>query len=140
MELCLSLLQKLEDQHKVKFLTGYMLQHLTATLPQDELEDLRLRRIGAKVRSSKTSGMHFDNSRTGRSQVEMNLSKGEVLKLPSLHFQMPRTGRSQGEMNFSKCEVFKIPSLHLNMHRPCRSQDEMTWSEDGVLEYFWLVP
>ncbi|KAK7103379.1 hypothetical protein V1264_018289 [Littorina saxatilis] len=48
-EVCQSLLKRLEDQHKVKFLTGYMLRHLTANLPEDDLEDLRLMKIGAKA-------------------------------------------------------------------------------------------
>lgn len=49
LEVCQLLLQRLDDQHKVKFITGYMLQHLAANLPPDELEDLRLRQIGAKA-------------------------------------------------------------------------------------------
>ena len=49
LEMCQSLLERLADQHKVKFITAYMLRHLSANLPQADLEDLRLRQIGAKV-------------------------------------------------------------------------------------------
>ena len=92
MELCLSLLQRLEDQHKVKFLTSYMLQHLAATLPQDELEDLRLRRIGAKVRFSNPlaprtcmhahthAHTHTHTCTHGGSEAQVDWSKGGVFK------------------------------------------------------------
>ncbi|KAK7502719.1 hypothetical protein BaRGS_00005969, partial [Batillaria attramentaria] len=46
---CQTLLERLDDQRKVKFLTSYMLRHLTATLTSEELENLRLKRIGAKA-------------------------------------------------------------------------------------------
>ncbi|XP_076441937.1 uncharacterized protein LOC143280973 isoform X2 [Babylonia areolata] len=49
LEMCQHLLKRLDDQHKVKFIISYMLKHLAANLPPDELEDLRLRQIGAKA-------------------------------------------------------------------------------------------
>lgn len=49
LQVCQTLLERLEDHHKVKFLTSYMLQHIPSILTPDELEDLRLRRIGAKA-------------------------------------------------------------------------------------------